>query len=134
MGGDSLEIMQLIGVALVSTTLCLVIKKDRPEIANFIAIIAGVVILLSVVYKLNFIIEGIQNLADKANIPTMYISLIIKLIGIAYLVEFAISLCKDCGENNIASKLEFGGKIIVMSMSFPILLSIVEMVLNIIPS
>lgn len=129
-----MEIMQIIGVALVSTTLCLVIKKDRPEIANFIAIITGVIILLSVMFKLNFIVEGIGELANKANIPTMYISLIIKLIGIAYLIEFAISLCKDCGENNIASKLEFGGKIVVMSMSFPILISIVEMILDIIPT
>ncbi|WP_243444920.1 stage III sporulation protein AD [Romboutsia maritimum] len=125
--------MQLIGIAIISTTLCLVIKKERPEIANFIAIITGITILLSVIFKLNFIIESIQNLASKANIPTMYISLIIKLIGIAYLMEFAIQLCKDCGENNIASKLEFGGKIIVMTMSFPILLSIVETILNIIP-
>lgn len=125
--------MQLIGIAIISTTLCLVIKKDRPEIANFIAIITGITILLSVIFKLNFIMEGIQNLANKANIPTMYISLIIKLIGIAYLMEFAIQLCKDCGENNIASKLEFGGKIIVMTMSFPILLSIIETILNIIP-
>lgn len=128
-----MEVMQLIGIAVISTTLCLVIKKDRPEIASFIAIITGVIILLSVIFKLNFIIEGIQELAAKANIPNMYISLIIKLIGIAYLMEFAIQLCKDCGEGNIASKLEFGGKIIVMTMSFPILLSIVEMIINIIP-
>lgn len=125
--------MQLVGVAIIATTLCLVIKKDRPEMANFIAIITGVIILLSVIFKLNFIIEGIQNLANKANIPNIYISLIIKLIGIAYIMEFAIQLCNDCGEQNIASKLEFGGKIIVMTMSFPILLSIVEMILNIIP-
>ncbi|GAA3651514.1 stage III sporulation protein AD [Asaccharospora irregularis DSM 2635] len=128
-----MEVMQLVGIAIISTTLCLVIKKDRPEMANFIAIITGIVILLSVISKLNFIIESVQNLADKANIPTMYISLIIKLIGIAYIMEFAIQLCKDCGEGNIASKLEFGGKIIVMTMSFPILLSIVEMILNIMP-
>ncbi|SCH12106.1 stage III sporulation protein AD [uncultured Clostridium sp.] len=128
-----MEVMQLVGIAIISTTLCLVIKKDRPEIANFIAIITGVIILLSVIFKLNFIIEGIQDLANKANIPNMYITLIIKLIGIAYIMEFAIQLCNDCGEKNIASKLEFGGKVIVMTMSFPILLSIVEMILNIIP-
>lgn len=128
-----MEVMQLVGIAIISTTLCLVIKKDRPEIANFIAIITGIVIILSVITKLNFVIESVQDLANKANIPTMYISLIIKLIGIAYLMEFAIQLCKDCGEGNIASKLEFGGKIIVMTMSFPILLSIVEMILNIMP-
>lgn len=125
--------MQLIGIAIISTTLCLIIKKDRPEMAMFIAILTGIIILLSVIFKLNFIIESIQNLAQKANIPSVYITLIIKLIGIAYLMEFAIQLCNDCGEKSIASKLEFGGKVIVMTMSFPILLSIVEMIINIIP-
>jgi len=124
--------MQLVGIAMVSTILCLVIRKDRPEMANFVAITAGVVILLSVVMKLNFIIEGIQSLADKVNIPAMYISLIIKLIGICYIIEFAVSLCNDCGEKNIATKLEFGGKIIIMTMSFPILLSIVDTIISLI--
>ena len=125
--------MQLIGVCIVSTSVCLVIKKERPEIAMFIGILTGALILFSVVSKLNFILESIQDLSKKANIPTIYITLIIKLIGIAYLMEFAIRLCNDCGETNISSKLEFGGKIMVMTMSFPILLSIMEMILDIIP-
>ena len=125
--------MKLVGLALISTILCLIIKKDRPEMAMFIGILTGIMILLTVTYKFNFIIESINELANKANIPTMYISLIIKLIGIAYLMEFAIQICKDCGEGNIAAKLEFGGKIIVMTMSFPILISIVDMILNLIP-
>lgn len=127
------DVMKLVGVAIISTILCMVIKKDRPEMAMFIGVLTGIMILLSVTYKLNFIIDSINDLAHKANIPTMYISLIIKLIGIAYLIEFAIQICKDCGEGNIASKLEFGGKIIVMTMSFPILVSIIDMILNIIP-
>lgn len=127
------DVMKLVGVAIISTILCMVIKKDRPEMAMFIGVLTGIMILLSVTYKLNFIIDSINDLAHKANIPAMYISLIIKLIGIAYLIEFAIQICKDCGEGNIASKLEFGGKIIVMTMSFPILVSIIDMILNIIP-
>ena len=124
--------MQLDGIAMVSTILCIVIKKDRPEMANFVALTAGIIILLSVVMKLSFIVDGIQSLADKVNIPSMYISLIIKLIGICYIIEFAISLCNDCGEKSIASKLEFGGKIIIMTMSFPILLSIVDTIISLI--
>ena len=124
--------MQLVGIAMVSTILCIVIKKDRPEMANFVALTAGIIILLSVVMKLSFIADGIQSLADKVNIPSMYISLIIKLIGICYIIEFAISLCNDCGEKSIASKLEFGGKIIIMTMSFPILLSIVDTIISLI--
>ena len=124
--------MQLVGIAMVSTILCIVIKKDRPEMANFVALTAGIIILLSVVMKLSFIVDGIQSLADKVNLPSMYISLIIKLIGICYIIEFAISLCNDCGEKSIASKLEFGGKIIIMTMSFPILLSIVDTIISLI--
>ena len=52
--------MQMIGVALISTTLCLVIKKDRQEIAMFIGILTGVIILVSVIFKLGFIIESIN--------------------------------------------------------------------------
>jgi stage III sporulation protein AD len=125
--------MKLVALAIMSTVLCLLLKKERPEMAMFIALATGVIIFLGATYKLNYIIESIQQLANKANIPTMYISLIIKLIGIAYLMEFAIQICKDCGEKNIASKLEFGGKIIVMAMSFPILFTIVEVIINIIP-
>ena len=128
-----MEVIKLIGISMISMTICLIIRKKRPEIANFIAIITGTTIFLSVLYKLNFIMESINNLAAKVNIPNMYITLIIKLIGIAYLMEFAIQVCKDAKEESIASTLEFGGKVIVMTMSFPILLSIVEMVLNIIP-
>ena len=62
-----MEIIQIIGIAIISTILCLFIKKDRPEFANFIAITAGVIILLSVILKLNFIVEEINKLADRAN-------------------------------------------------------------------
>ena len=56
-----MEIIQIIGIAIISTILCLFIKKDRPEFANFIAITAGVIILLSVILKLNFIVEEINK-------------------------------------------------------------------------
>ena len=64
--------MQIIGIAIISTALCLVIKKDRPEIAMFIGILTGVIILTSVIFKLGFIIESINDLANKANIPSVY--------------------------------------------------------------
>lgn len=128
-----MEIMQLIGIGLISTIICSILRPKKPDIANFITILTWAIVLMSMMVKLNFVIESIQDLANKSNIPTMYISLIIKLIGIAYLMEFGIQICKDSGESSIASALEVGGKIIVMTMSFPILLSIVDMILNIIP-
>ena len=36
-------------------------------------------------------------------------------------LEFAISICKDSGESAIANKIDLGGKIIVISMSIPVI-------------
>ena len=48
------DVMKLVGIAIISTILCMVIKKDRPEMAMFIGVLTGIMILLSVTYKLNF--------------------------------------------------------------------------------
>ena len=47
-------------------------------------------------------------------------------------INSEVLFCNDCGEKSIASKLEFGGKIIIMTMSFPILLSIVDTIISLI--
>lgn len=57
----------------------------------------------------------------------------LKITGLAFLSEFAVSICKDSGESAIASKIEVGSKIIIISMSIPIISSLLELVLKIIP-
>jgi len=59
--------------------------------------------------------------------------LLIKITGIAILTEFAVSICKDSGENAIASKIDMGGKAIMVSLSIPIMASLLETILKILP-
>ena len=59
--------------------------------------------------------------------------LLIKITGIAFLSEFAVSICKDSGESAIASKIELGTKIIIISMSIPIISSLFEIILSVLP-
>ena len=55
------------------------------------------------------------------------------MTGIAYLSEFAISICKDSGESSIANKMEMGSKLLLISMSIPIISNLLEVILKIIP-
>ena len=55
------------------------------------------------------------------------------MTGIAFLSEFAISICKDSGEAAIAGKIEIGTKIIIISMSIPIISSLLEIILKVLP-
>ena len=59
-----------------------------------------------------------------------FITLIIKMTGIAILTEFAVSICKDSGEAAIASKVDMGGKVIMVSMSVPIIAGLLETILK----
>ena len=75
----------------------------------------------------------INNLAGKISIHQEFIALLIKITGIAILTEFAVSICKDSGETAVASKIDMGGKVIMVSMSIPILAGLLETILKILP-
>lgn len=128
-----MEIMKIIGIALIALIIIIMLKQYRPEYAIFISLLTGVLILFWVMDRLTGIISLIQSIKDKFSINTQFIALLIKITGIAFLSEFAVSICKDSGEAAIASKIELGSKIIIVSMSIPIISSLLEIILKILP-
>ena len=128
-----MEIIKIIGIALIALIIIIMLKQYRPEYAIFISILTGVLILLLVMDRLTGIINLIESIQSKFSINTQFIALLIKISGIAFLSEFAVSICKDSGEAAIASKIELGSKIIIISMSIPIISSLLEIILKILP-
>lgn len=128
-----MEIIKIIGIALIALIIIIMLKQYRPEYAIFISLLTGVLILFLVMDRLTGIINLIQSIQDKFSINTQFIALLIKITGIAFLSEFAVSICKDSGEAAIASKIELGSKIIIISMSIPIISSLLEIILKILP-
>ncbi len=99
----------------------------------YVSLLAGALILTLIFSKISGIIDLLSNLAGKISIHQEFISLLIKITGIAILTEFAVSICKDCGETAIASKVDMGGKVIIVSMSIPIIAGLLETILKILP-
>ncbi len=128
-----MEIIKIIGIALIALIIIIMLKQYRPEYAIFISILTGILILFLVMDRLTGIINLIETIEDKFSINTQFIALLIKITGIAFLSEFAVSVCKDSGEAAIASKIEIGSKIIIISMSIPIISSLLEIILKILP-
>ena len=126
-----MEIIKIIGIAFIALIIIIMLKQYRPEYAIFISILTGILILFLVMDRLTGIINLIETIQDKFSINTQFIALLIKITGIAFLSEFAVSVCKDSGEAAIASKIEIGSKIIIISMSIPIISSLLEIILKI---
>ena len=128
-----MEIVKIIGIGLVALIIIVILKQYRPEFAMYVSLSAGVIIFALIFTKLSGIIELLKNLSSKASINNQFITLLIKITGIAILTEFAISICKDTGETAIANKVDLGGKVIIMSMSIPIMCSLLETIVQILP-
>ncbi|SFP91071.1 stage III sporulation protein AD [Caldicoprobacter faecalis] len=125
------EVFQLVGLGIVAAILALVLKQHKPELGLFIAIAAGAIILLMVTGRLVAIVTVLDDMARRANLDQAHLSVVLKAIGIAYITEFGAQVCKDAGENSIASKIELGGKIIILSLTLPILVGLIEVILQV---
>lgn len=128
-----MEIIKIIGIGLTALIIIILLKQYKPEFAIYISLLTGVLILLFVIDDLKGIINLLQTLANKASLNTTFLTILIKITGIAFLSEFAVSICKDAGEAAVASKIEIGTKIIIMTMSIPIISSLLEIILKILP-
>ena len=122
------EVIKIIGVGLISLIIIIIIKQYKPEFAIYVSIVSGIIIIYMIFNKLEGIINILKTISNKSGINNNFLDLLLKITGIAFLAEFAINLCKDSGEGAIASKIEMGTKVIIVSMSIPIISSLLEVI------
>lgn len=127
------EIIKIIGIALIALVIIIILRQYKPEYAIYVSMIAGILILFLAVEKITGIINLLQSISDKTYINKSFLSILLKITGIAFLTEFAVSVCSDAGEKAIASKIEIGSKVIIITMSIPIITSLLELIIEILP-
>lgn len=127
-----MTIFKIVGFGIIAVSLIIILKNQKPEIA-LICVIASSVIMLTLVFdELKSVINLINSLIENSSIDSFYIKIILKVIGISYIVEFGRDICKDAGESAIANKIEMAGKVIIVSLSIPIIASLVDIVSQIV--
>ncbi len=129
-----MEILQIVTIGIVSTVLVILLRQwDRSEFAIIVSIITGIFIISMLLDKLKYIIDTLSQLTRYTNMETAYFTTVLKIVGIAYIVEFGAEISRDAGEEAIASKVELGGKIIIMVLAMPILLALIDLIIKILP-
>ena len=124
---------KIIGIALVTCIACLILKPIRNDFAIIVSIVGGVILLFYIVSYLSGIFDIFSKIFTITGVKTSLYSIIIKIIGIAYLTEFSASICNDTGNSSLGDKVMFGGKIIILVMALPIVMSILDIVMELLP-
>ncbi len=126
-------IIQIVGLGLVGAVLALVLKQYKPELALPLSLVVGLIIFTFMLKKIIVIIQVLEKLARQAEVDQIYLTTILKAIAIAYIAEFGAQICRDAGEKIIASKIEFAGKVMIMILGLPIMMAILESILQLLP-
>ncbi len=128
-----MDIVKIIGIGFLTLIITIILKEYRKEYAIYAVLIGGMIIIFYSMDTLKSIIGFINDLSTNKSYNTEFISLLLKITGISILTEYAVSICKDSGENSIANKIDFGGKIIVISLSIPIISTTLSSLTQLLP-
>ncbi len=123
-----MDIFRIVGLGFAAAVLAVFVKNWRGEIAMQISLVAAIIIFFVILPYMETIFDAFRDISNRIGLDSKYVTLVLKVIGIAYITQFGAELCRDSGETAIASKIEFGGKLIILTLSLPILYSFLEVV------
>lgn len=121
-------IFQLIGIAFVTAVAALLLKSTKPELALAVTIAGSIILLLFVFDVFRGTLSLFGEIAGQTGIDSTLVKALLKMVGIGYLVEFSAGILSDFGQNSVADKLVFCGKILILVLSIPILESVLTLI------
>lgn len=115
-------------LGLTAVFLAIQLKGMKGEYGIYLVACAGLVIFFYGISKLETIVDVARQVQSYIKINSVYISALMKMIGITYIAEFASGICKDAGYGSLGSQIEIFGKLSILAVSMPILLALMETV------
>lgn len=127
-------VYKIVAIGVITCVATLIVRPVRSDFATLIALAGGVVILALLINFLTGIFSSLKLIVDTTGISGNLYSLILKIIGIGYLIEFTAGLCSDTGNSSLGDKILLGGKIIIMVMALPIVTGILQIIMELLPT
>lgn len=122
--------LKIVILALITIFLSIIIKQKSPEFSVMINVAGGLLILFLCFDYITEIISYYSLLSSNVNIDSSIIKLALKIVCVGFLTEFISSLAQDFGNTAIASKVIFGGKIVICVMTLPVVKELVSLLFS----
>lgn len=121
-----MDVLKVSIIGIMAVMSAIAFKGIKNEYGIYISIVAGIIIFGCLLDKLKGIISTINDIQNYATVNDTYIIILIKVIGITYIGEFSAGICRDSGYNALAGQIEVFTKITIMTLSIPVIMSLIE--------
>ncbi|MCI9215691.1 SpoIIIAC/SpoIIIAD family protein [Lachnospiraceae bacterium 42-17] len=123
-----MNIIQIGMIGAAGALLAVQFKRGREEYGIYISVVLSLIIFFCVLDYMGMIIEAVKTISSYIHLETAYIGTLIKMLGITYIAEFSAGICKDAGYQTVAIQIEIFGKLAVLVLCMPVLLTLLEMI------
>lgn len=122
------QIFQFVGVAFVTAVAAILVKSTKPELALVVTIAGSIILLLFALEIFRGSMDIFAEIAEATGLSATIVRTLLKMVGIGYIVEFSAGVLHDFGQDSLADKLIFCGKIVILVLAVPILESVLGLV------
>ena len=120
--------IKFIGISICVLFCSLLLKERNREIAVILSIVGAAMLFLTAAGELTRVINSVMGLSSVSSSAMKYSKLMIKVLGITLITQIVCDICRDNGENAIASMTAAVSKIIVVSLIVPLFETVIEIV------
>lgn len=125
-----MELIKLAAVGVVCSLVVVYLKNSDSQLAGLATVASGVLLLiLTVGYAADFL-SLLTSLGDYAQTGGQVVKIVIKILGISYLVEFTADVIDDMGLKSVSDKVVLAGKILIITAAFPVIENLIKIVIN----
>ena len=121
------------GLAVAAAALCVAVRTWQPQLAGLCSAAAGLMLLLAAMESMQPVRSAFARMAALSGLQEDYLETLIKVLGMSYAAELAAQICSDLGENSLSMKVQLVGKLCVFSMTAPMLIRLLETILELTP-
>lgn len=123
-----MDIFQIAGLGIVASLILVLLRKERSDLAMGAALTAGLLLFFMILPRISSAISVFGHLASESGLEPLYFGIILKVLAISYVADFAAAICRDAGEELIASRVEMAGKILILISALPIVQEVLSVV------
>ncbi len=122
----NMTILQAAALAITAVVLATQLKALRPEYAVYLVLAVGIAIAGIGASRLDVIIGTVKEISGYIHVKSIYLGTLLRMVGITYIAEFASGICRDAGFSALGTQIETFGKLVILALSAPVLLALLE--------
>lgn len=129
-----MDIFRIAAIGLCGVVIASMVKSHKPEFATYIVLATVMIIFAMIIYKLTAVFEFLSSIYNQVSYGRAFFPIILKVLAVAYIADFAAQICRDSGESAIAGKVELAGKVMIFYLAVPVMVAVMDLINRMLPS